>query len=498
MKKRLKRISIPIILLLVMLTGCTSIGGLDINKALIGNLSQKSSESKQTLSLEVVPGTGNLTIEQKKVIELINSLSINIDSAKVKDTSAVSIKGSVGYQGKKLPIQFSMDETGLVVQVEGAKKPIYISTDTSDLGIPDMTQYNEKVQELTIQAMGLVMKHIPNPSKIAVKQSQEKINGESLNLTNLHVELSGDELLGLIKPFLTNLSKDEQGLKEIIGVIYDVTSSLYESEFEVEGGYSLLNSKEVEVAAIFGVVQQGLTELVANYDTQVAALLDETPELATVLGKDTLLKVDLYFDSAQNIRKQVMDLQIAIPQSEELPIQAIKIHSESESWNINGNVVLDKIDTSAGVLDVTDGEITPGQILRNFEPSSEVYKLLKNELNVTQKYFVIDTQSDYYGVITKNNNSFVPLRYLSEQLDAEVKWVKGSNQIVIIDDITGVNITITVGSKEAKVGDNTVTLAQPAFIHKDGTTYIPLRFIAESLGAQVHSDSDGWITIERQ
>ncbi|GGH13553.1 copper amine oxidase N-terminal domain-containing protein [Paenibacillus segetis] len=518
MMKKSKWIAAPLILLLIMLTGCTAIGGFDVNKAILGSFDVKASESKQTLSFEIVPAAGgNLSAEEKKAIELINSLSLTVDNAKVKDGSNVSIVGSVGYQGKKLPFQLAMDEKGMTVQVEGAKKPIYIALDTSEQGLPDMTQYKDQVQDLSIQAMGLIIKHLPNPSTLSVKQLQEKVNGESLNLTNLHVELGGDELLGLIKPFLTNLSKDEQGLKEIIGAFYDVSNTLgsmytdpfeyeyedeydydYEDEYDVEETTPLLSSKEVEVAAIFGVIQQGITELLTNYDEQVTALLDETPELKTVLSKDTTLKVDLYFDSALNIRKQVLDLKVALPQSEELPIQAIKVHSENETWNIGGVVVPDKVDISAGVLDVTDGVVTPGQILRNFETNSEVYKLLKNDLKISQKYLVIDTLSDYDGVITKNNTSFVPLRYLSEQLDAEVKWTKGSKQIVIIDDITGLNIVITVGSKEAKIGDRTVTLAQPAFVDKSGTTYVPLRFMAESLGAVVQSDPDGWITIERQ
>ncbi|MGG1611595.1 copper amine oxidase N-terminal domain-containing protein [Paenibacillus phoenicis] len=117
---------------------------------------------------------------------------------------------------------------------------------------------------------------------------------------------------------------------------------------------------------------------------------------------------------------------------------------------------------------------------------------------MSHRQLVLDTQSDYYGLITKNGTSFVQLRYLAEQLDAEVKWTPGSGQIVVIDDLTGKEIVLKVGSKQATVDGKVVTLSQPAFVHKDGLTYVPLRFLAEGLGASVDFDADGWITIVRE
>jgi hypothetical protein len=503
MKRRLHRIIVPLMLILVILAGCTPVGGFDINKALLSSIAVKSGESSQKLSIEIVPAEGKLTAEEKKAIDLINSLSLTVDNAKVKDANTLSIKGSIGYEGKKLPIELSMDEKAMVLQIEGAKSPIYFSLEDYEFDSPDLKEYQDKAQALSTQVIGLIFKHFPNPSTLSVKKVQDKVHGETLDLTQVSAEINGEELLGLIKPFLTSLSKDEQGLKEVIGAVYDMIYSLnymyYDQyEEEEEDSSALLSQKDTEIAALYGIIQQGLVTLVDSYDEQIGALLEEAPEVTAALNKETSLKVDLYFDSELNSRKQVMDLHIALPASQELPIKAIKLHSESESWNVGGEVAIDKIDTSAGVLDVTYGAATPGDILRNFDKTSDVYKVLKNDLKITQKYLLVDAWSDYDGVITKGNTSFIPLRYFSEQLDAEVKWNKGSNQITITDDITGLKTVITIGSKEALVGDKTLTLAGPAFVHKDGTTYVPLRFIAEVLGATVESDSEGWITIQRQ
>lgn len=499
MKKKMKWLAIPMVLLLVMLTGCQAVGGLDVNKALTNSMNPSSSESKQKISLELVPAA-NISAEDQKTIDLLNSLSITIDEGKLQDKETASMKGSIGFKGQELPYQLSIDKQGMTILLDGAKQPLYISLD-DEAGYPDMSPYERNIQGFSEKTVEFVIKHAPNPSKLAVKQVQDKVNGEALSLTKLHVEVDGEELLSMVKPFLTEVVKDEAGLKELIEAFYDafypVFTSMEEEGYDV--GTSLpIDSKGAAVGAIHGELMESLNEFLNNYDASLSEMLKETPELTTVLGKNSTLNMDFYFDSKQNVRKQNMDLTIAIPEGEGIPIQAVKLHTESEMWNIGAAIAIDKIDTSAGVIDVTDGDITPGQMLRNFEVSSLAYKTLKNDLKITEKNIWMDPETEYYGIISDKNVSFVPLRYLSEELDAEVKWTKGSKQIVIIDDLNGREIVLTVGSDQATIGGQAVTLPQPVFVHTDGTTYVPLRFMAESLGATVTKDADGWLIIDRK
>ncbi|WMT39870.1 copper amine oxidase N-terminal domain-containing protein [Paenibacillus sp. D2_2] len=479
------------------MSGCW---GLDINKALTNSMNPSSSESKQKLSIELIP-TAGITAEDQKMIDLINSLSITIDSGKVQDKNTASMKGFIGFQGKELPYQLSMDKDGMVIQLEGAKQPLYISLDNSEIGYPDMSQYQENIQGLSEKVVQFAINHAPNPTKLSVKQVQDKVNGESLALTNLHVEVNGEELLAMVKPFLTEVVKDEAGLKELINAFYDAFYPLYTSMEEegIDVGTGLpVDSKGATVGAIHGQLIESLNEFLNNYDASLDKALKQTPELTTVLGKSSTFSMDLYFDSKQNIRKQNLDLAIALPASEGLPVSAIKLHTESELWNIGTEVKIDKIDTSAGVLDMTEGDVTPGQMLRNFEADSLMYKTLKNDLKITQKNIWLDPEDKYDGIVSNKNVSFVPLRYVSELLDAEVKWTKGSKEIVITDDLNGREIKLTVGSDKATIDGHPVTLPQPVFVDTYGTTYVPLRFIAESLGATVTKDADGWIIIDRK
>ncbi|WHX51416.1 copper amine oxidase N-terminal domain-containing protein [Paenibacillus woosongensis] len=491
-----KWLALPLVLMLVFLTGCQAVGGFDVNKALQKSLEVQSSESRQKVSVEVVPAD-NVSAEDKEIIDLINSISLTVDHAIIKDASTMSLKGSVGFSGEKLPYHISMDATSMAIQVEGAQQPLYISLEDSSDYL-DLEQYNEQVQEFGVKAAGFLLKHMPNPSTISVKKVQEKVNEETLSLTHLHAEIRGDELVKLAKPLLTNVAKDEAGLKEQIGAFYDAMYPILSAQLGTDAfDEEPATSKEFAVAAMYGVVKEALEEILKDYDQQAAALFEESPELSTVLGKDTVLKTDLYFDGDLNTRKQNMELTVAIPQGEGVPVKAVKVSSEAEMWNIGGTVAVDQVDLSAGKLDLADEEITPGQILRNFEPGSIIYKLLKDEMQITSKYVLIGYPGDYYEVIKKNGTSFVPLRYMSAELDAEIKWNKETKTITIIDDITQAEIVLTVGSSQAKVAGQAAVLSEPAFIHTDGKTYVPLRFISEALGAKVHVDEDGWITVTR-
>lgn len=507
MNQRFRRLALFLLIMLVALTGCQAIGGFDINKALMNNLKPISSESKEKLTIEIVPSAGNLSEEDKAAIELINSLSLTLDSVKMQDQKTASVKGSLAIKDVKLPFLLSIDKDGIAVKIEGAKQPIYISLDSyyseAYYGMLDMSLFESEAQDFSYKALELLLKHAPNPANISVKQVEELVNGEKLNLTQLHLELNGEDLLSLAKPFLSSLVKDEQGIKELIGAYYDMfypmMEAMYES-YDLEGSddYDFpQESREEIISEFYKSIQEELTELVNNYDTTVSRLMVDSPEFKTALGKNTVLKLDLFFDSKLNIRKQLLDLKIAIDPSEDMPIQAIKAKYDREVWNVGGSVKADKVDTSAGVLDVIEDQVTPGKLLRNFEAVPSLHKLLKDDLKITEKTVYLDPQNDYYGIITKQNTSFAPLRYIAEELDAEVKWVKGSKQITIIDDITGEKIVLTVGSNKASVNGKAVNLTQAPFVYKDGTTYVPLRFIAESLGADVDFDDYGWITIER-
>ncbi|SDD30228.1 Copper amine oxidase N-terminal domain-containing protein [Paenibacillus sp. CF095] len=500
--------AVPLVLLMVFLTGCQAVGGVDVGKAMANGASIKSGESRQSMNINIEPAKEFATEKDLEMIELINSISLDIDQAKMKDAKTASIKGTLSMEGTKLPFHLSMNESQLVIDLDGAQKPLYISLDTLQdaqaLPMVDTKALEKQLEEISPKLFSFVLKHLSNPKNISVTPVQESVNGEALSLSKLHLEVSGEEMLAMVKPFLTSISKDEQGLKELIGDLYDVFYPVLEAVNEVEGGGDeTLNSivpesKDEAVASLYAIIKVGLDSMLVNYDQELNNLLNETPEFKTVFGTGTTLKLDFYLDSKLDIRKQNFELKVALPASEDLPVNSVTVSGDSEQWNIGGTVAVDEVDVSGGVMDLMKDDITPGQMLRNFDSNSLAYQLLKDEAGITSKSVVLFPDDEYAGAITVKNTTFVPLRYVSEELDAEVKWTKGSNQIVVIDDITGDEIVLTVGSKKATVAGKEVTMVESAYVGKDGKTYVPLRFVAESLGATVDKEQEtGWIYIDR-
>jgi hypothetical protein len=87
-----------------------------------------------------------------------------------------------------------------------------------------------------------------------------------------------------------------------------------------------------------------------------------------------------------------------------------------------------------------------------------------------------------YEVIIRNDRSLVPVRLVSEELGAEVGWDGNRREVIIQKGQTG--ILLSIDKDKATVNGKEVTLDYPAVIYKD-RTYVPLRFVAESLDATV-------------
>ena len=94
--------------------------------------------------------------------------------------------------------------------------------------------------------------------------------------------------------------------------------------------------------------------------------------------------------------------------------------------------------------------------------------------------------SDVYPYI-KNSRTYVPIRFIAEELGYDVKW-DGANKKVIMKN-GNTNVELTIGSNKMKVNSKVLTLDAPAEI-KDERTFVPLRAIAESFGQKVDYSKD--------
>ena len=116
----------------------------------------------------------------------------------------------------------------------------------------------------------------------------------------------------------------------------------------------------------------------------------------------------------------------------------------------------------------------------NFGTTRVKLKIGRNVGSVNE----IETQLDAAPVI-RNNRTMLPARFVAESFGAAVSW-DGATSTAKFTAKDGTVISIRIGATQATVGGKTVALDTPAYIDPaSGRTYLPVRFLAEALGAFV-------------
>lgn len=100
------------------------------------------------------------------------------------------------------------------------------------------------------------------------------------------------------------------------------------------------------------------------------------------------------------------------------------------------------------------------------------------------------TFPDQRPYIDKNSRTLVPIRFIAEEMGAEVDW-DNSKQLVTIDK-DGTLIELVIGEKRAKVNGSIKTFDTSAVLYNN-RTMVPLRFISETLNAEVDWDGNARI-----
>lgn len=108
------------------------------------------------------------------------------------------------------------------------------------------------------------------------------------------------------------------------------------------------------------------------------------------------------------------------------------------------------------------------------------------KLKVGSKYATVSgriIQMDVAPYLLKSSNrTMIPIRFVSENMGAKVEWDDLAKRITIRLD--GQEVIMTIGSKNVKVNGVPCTTDVAPYI-KNGRTFVPVRFISESIGAKV-------------
>ena len=92
--------------------------------------------------------------------------------------------------------------------------------------------------------------------------------------------------------------------------------------------------------------------------------------------------------------------------------------------------------------------------------------------------------------------TMVPFRAIFEAAEINVIWEESAKTIIAIGEINGVasSIALQIDSADAFVNGVKYELEKPAVIRNDNT-FVPLRFVMESLGADVQWDEGNYSVI---
>lgn len=127
------------------------------------------------------------------------------------------------------------------------------------------------------------------------------------------------------------------------------------------------------------------------------------------------------------------------------------------------------------------------------------FKEIKEEkgmvLTIGSKVVLVDGEAIVNDVapVIKDSRTFLPIRIVAEELGADVVWNEAEQSVTIVKG--NAEIVIYIGQPFAVVNGEPVALDAPAFIEND-RTYLPVRFIAENLGADVvWNEADRTVTI---
>jgi hypothetical protein len=92
------------------------------------------------------------------------------------------------------------------------------------------------------------------------------------------------------------------------------------------------------------------------------------------------------------------------------------------------------------------------------------------------------TFPDQKPYIDQNNRTMVPVRFVSEALGAKVSWNGKTQTVGIVQG--GKDIALKIGESKASVNDQ-LALFDTKAVLVNSRTMVPLRFVSETLGAQV-------------
>lgn len=378
--------------------------------------------------------------------------------------------------------------------------------------IADLKNTLEKAEYAYDRMYYYLISSTPLPRIATIDDVVMEINGESEQLKRFSVQADGQDMAAMLVGLLERLTQNEDALDAIATGFYDVTTAssvtqlerLRETDPDSEEVLSLqqyLGDRKAMITALKEDFRSAMLESVTDTGESTSS---GSPE-PSILDQ-AALAFDMYYTHFTSVsRAAVFEFYLPLSTTDQSPLKGIHLSYAMNRWSTDPSTPVDKIDVSKGKLDYYQKNgghpfTTPNELLEFFDSKSGMYKLL-NTLNIRAVNidFPVSNLSLKEGekpsttgsrAYVENGVTMVPLRFVSEQLHADVQWNGTTKQISIKDHSRKIDILLTLGSKTATVNGKSVTMQVAPVVSPSSKTYVPIRFIAEALGAEVKWDGE--------
>ena len=151
----------------------------------------------------------------------------------------------------------------------------------------------------------------------------------------------------------------------------------------------------------------------------------------------------------------------------------------------NSNVKLTKVNDNEYTFTMPKGKVSVDATFvqkdaadDNQNSAAEKSKVIK--LQIGSRIVNVDNEAVIYDAapVIRNDRTLVPIRIVTETLGGKVDWNGATKEVTL--HIDGKEIKMTVGKTLEKYG------VAPVII--DGRTFVPVRFVADELGATIAWD----------
>ncbi|PWV92472.1 copper amine oxidase-like protein [Paenibacillus cellulosilyticus] len=523
----MKRLSLlMLVAVVIIIAGCQAVAGVDLNRVLLNSLKVQTLESKGSFSFQLLRNEAadtneELSDESAELMSLFSNITLQVDEAKQQDSTHMSMKGALKLGERSIGYSLIVDGQTALMTIEGAKRPFWIdmtgrtALDMYNYGLDleddgsaqtDSTSLTEIGYKLMDHVGGYLIDKMPNPTDLSVDPIvQETVNGETLSLAHVNVKLDAAQAWTWVKSYLTVLTSDRDGMRTMMKGFVDLVLAdpVLRDAIAVDENGEVYEPTEEDIDT---AVDEIIDELTSLNESMIE--MEKEDDFSEVINKNSSVKADVYVDATLDIRKLSLEAQYkpdfsTIEDEEEMPFEGFVLRMDQERWNVNGDVVTEKLTKKQRLSAISLESLESKQgyeTLRLFDPSSDAYWLLRNQFHIGKQTASWSVWSeDTPVIVTASGVTIVPLRDAANKLGLNLTVERDG--IHLSDPATGTTIVVNKGSKQALVNGSKVTWSYPVTV-VDNVAYVPARDFAKALGATVswlsYDDIKYRFTMERE